>query len=169
MRVRPAKTQISLGIRPVWSESSLSAWRNLVSLTTHWAPSKDLDQPGHPLGFVMSRLIFSSRTATITDRFAVVVDTTHSSIHQISLDQAGVLNGINTASQTSITSVLYNYLTHKIILGSQDSEQVWQVNIDGTNETMLSDICKFQQIFTVKLLNIRTTKQILVIFQYVLP
>ena len=27
--VRPAKTQISLGIRPVWSESSLSAWRTL--------------------------------------------------------------------------------------------------------------------------------------------
>ena len=27
--VRPAKTQISLDIRPVWSESSLSAWRKL--------------------------------------------------------------------------------------------------------------------------------------------
>ena len=27
--VRPAKTQISLGIRPVWSESSLSAWWKL--------------------------------------------------------------------------------------------------------------------------------------------
>ena len=26
--VRPAKTQISLGIRPVWSEYSLSAWRS---------------------------------------------------------------------------------------------------------------------------------------------
>ena len=32
MAVRPAKTQISLDIRQVWSESSLSAWRNLVSL-----------------------------------------------------------------------------------------------------------------------------------------
>ena len=37
MSVRPAKTQISLGIRPVWSESSLSAWRNLGSLATKWA------------------------------------------------------------------------------------------------------------------------------------
>ena len=27
--VRPAKTQISLGIRPVWSELELSAWRKL--------------------------------------------------------------------------------------------------------------------------------------------
>ena len=35
MTVRPAKAQISLGIRPVWSESSLSAWRKLGSLATH--------------------------------------------------------------------------------------------------------------------------------------
>ena len=41
--VRPAKTQISLGIRPVWSESSLSAWRTLGSLATHWAQSGDSD------------------------------------------------------------------------------------------------------------------------------
>ena len=34
MSVRPAKTQISLGICPVWSESSLSAWRMLGSLAT---------------------------------------------------------------------------------------------------------------------------------------
>ena len=39
--VRPAKTQISLGIGPVWSESSLSAWRNLGSLATHWTHSED--------------------------------------------------------------------------------------------------------------------------------
>ena len=50
--VRPAKTQISLGIRPVWSESSLSAWRKLGSLTTHWARSEDSDQTGR-----MPRLI----------------------------------------------------------------------------------------------------------------
>ena len=45
--VCPAKTQISLGIRPVWSESSLSTGRNIGSLATHWAHSKDSDQPGH--------------------------------------------------------------------------------------------------------------------------
>ena len=33
--VRPAKTPISLGIRPVWSESSLSAWRKRGSLATN--------------------------------------------------------------------------------------------------------------------------------------
>ena len=74
VRVRPAKTRISLGIRPVWSESSLSAWRNLGPLAIHWAHSKDSDQPGHPqrrlwsdwahthfVGFVMSRLIYWTR------------------------------------------------------------------------------------------------------------
>ena len=39
--VRPAKTQISLCIRPVWSESSLPARRNLGSITGHWAHSED--------------------------------------------------------------------------------------------------------------------------------
>ena len=43
MSVRPAKTQISLGIRPVWSESLLSALRKLKSLATHWAHSEDSD------------------------------------------------------------------------------------------------------------------------------
>ena len=51
--VRPAKTQFSLGIPPVWSESSLSAWRNLGSLATHWAHSEDSDQTGR-----MPRLIW---------------------------------------------------------------------------------------------------------------
>ena len=57
--VRPAKTQTSLGVRPVWSESSLSAWRKLQSLATHWAHSKDSDQTGQ-----MPRLIwvFAGRT-----------------------------------------------------------------------------------------------------------
>ena len=44
MCVRPLKTRISLGIRPVWSASSLSAWRNHGSLTTQWVHSKDSDQ-----------------------------------------------------------------------------------------------------------------------------
>ena len=51
--MRPVKTQISLGIRPVWSESSLSAWRKLGSLATHWVRSEDSDQTGR-----MPRLIW---------------------------------------------------------------------------------------------------------------
>ena len=59
MTVCPAKTQVSLGIRPVWSESSLSAWRKLGSLDIHWAHSEDSDQTGR-----MPRLswVFAGRT-----------------------------------------------------------------------------------------------------------
>ena len=59
MAVRPAKTQISLDICPVWSQSSLSAWRKLGSLATHWAHIEDSVQTGQ-----MPRLIwvFAGRT-----------------------------------------------------------------------------------------------------------
>ena len=40
--VRPTKTQISLRVRAVWSESSLSTWRNFVSLAIQNAPMKIL-------------------------------------------------------------------------------------------------------------------------------
>ena len=68
--VRPAKTRISLGIHPVWSESLLSAWRKLGLLVAHWVHSEDSDQTGriprliwviagricHFVGFVMQCL-----------------------------------------------------------------------------------------------------------------
>ena len=54
--VRPAKIQISLGIRPVWSESSLSAWRKLGSLTTHSAEAKTLIRLGGCPGWSESSL-----------------------------------------------------------------------------------------------------------------
>ena len=59
--VRPAKAQISLGIRPVWSESSLSAWRKLGSLATHWVHSEDSEQTGR-----MPRLIGVFAGCTLT-------------------------------------------------------------------------------------------------------
>ena len=60
--VRPAKTQINPVIRPVWSESSLSVWRKLGSLATHWAHSEDSDHTGR-----MPRLIwfFAGRTVIL--------------------------------------------------------------------------------------------------------
>ena len=79
--VRPAKTQISLGICPVWSESSLSTWRKLGSLATNWACSEDSDLTGwmprliwvfagctcHFVGFVMRWLIlFGSAVYCLT-------------------------------------------------------------------------------------------------------
>ena len=48
-----AKTQISLGIRPVWSDSSLSAWRKLCVLSYPLNRSKNSDLTG-----LMPRLIW---------------------------------------------------------------------------------------------------------------
>ena len=62
MAVRTAKTQISQGIRPVWSESSLSAWRKLGSLPTHWAHSQDSDQTGRIPSYIWA---FAGRTLTL--------------------------------------------------------------------------------------------------------
>ena len=59
--VCPVKTKISLGIRPVWSEYSLSAWRNFGSLATQWAHYEDSDQTWR-----MPRLIWVFAVCTAT-------------------------------------------------------------------------------------------------------
>ena len=48
--------QISLGIRPVWSEYSLSTWRNIGSSATHWAQAKTLIRLGGCPGWSESSL-----------------------------------------------------------------------------------------------------------------
>ena len=69
--LRPAKTQINLGILPVWSETLLSTWGKLRSLAIIRAHSEASEQTGrmprliwvfawrkgHFVGFVMRRLI----------------------------------------------------------------------------------------------------------------
>ena len=60
--VAAAKTQISQGIRPVWSDSSLSAWRKLWSLATHWAHSEDSDQTGRRPRLIW---VFAERTVIL--------------------------------------------------------------------------------------------------------
>ena len=85
MTVRPAKTQISLGIRPVWSETSLSAWRNIGPLATHWAHSQDSDQTGRMLRLIW---VFAGRTLTLSVCHAVThihckCSNVYSTIHNI--------------------------------------------------------------------------------------
>ena len=60
--VCPVKTQISLGICPVWSGSSLSAWRDLGSLATHWAHCEDSDQTGQTPKLIW---VFAGHTVTL--------------------------------------------------------------------------------------------------------
>ena len=70
--MHPAKTQISLGIRPVWSESSLCAYWVAKHPSFLHADSEDSDSDwadaqadlslrwahSHIVGFVMLRLIY---------------------------------------------------------------------------------------------------------------
>ena len=60
--VRPAKTQISLGIHPVWSESSPSAWRKLGSWDINWVHSEDSDQTGQMPSLIW---VFDGRTVIL--------------------------------------------------------------------------------------------------------
>ena len=50
------------GHPPGWSASSLSAWRKLGSLTTHWAHSEDSDQTGRMPSLIW---VFAGRTAIL--------------------------------------------------------------------------------------------------------
>ena len=54
--VRPAKTQINLGIRPFWSESSLSTWGKLRSLAIITVQSEASAQTGGCRGWSESSL-----------------------------------------------------------------------------------------------------------------
>ena len=51
-----------LGIRPVWSVFSLSAWRKLGPLATHWAHSEDSDQTGRTPRLIW---VFAGRTVIL--------------------------------------------------------------------------------------------------------
>ena len=57
--VRPTKTQISLRIRAVWFESSLSAWKNFASFAIQNVPSEDSDQTARIRRLIW---IFAGRT-----------------------------------------------------------------------------------------------------------
>ena len=59
MSVRPAKTQISLGIRPVWSESSLCAQCVAKDPMLLYANSEDSDQTGRIAGHTAILLVLS--------------------------------------------------------------------------------------------------------------
>ena len=71
MSVHPAKTQISLGICPAWSESSLSAWVFSYPLSAQrrlWSDRVDAQADlslrwvhSHFVGFVRRRLIFGAQ------------------------------------------------------------------------------------------------------------
>ena len=63
--VRPAKTQN----RPVWSESSLSTWKKLGSIATHWVLREDSDQTGRMPRLLSCAITSCSDTCTVVTVF----------------------------------------------------------------------------------------------------
>ena len=109
MSVRPAKTQISLDIRPIWSASSLSAWRKLGSLATHWANSEDYDQTGR-----MPRMIWVFAGPTLI----LLVLACRGSFLNISLWQC--VRRFRIWTRETVTPHLPNRHSHSYQLGESD-------------------------------------------------
>ena len=108
--VHPVKTQISLDIRPVWPESSLSAWRKFGSLATHWAYSKDSGQTGQ-----MPRLKWAFSGCTVILLVLTWGDSDCSSLSLFTMQ-----NFINMTMNLHITlfhpKYLYNLVSNTILL-----------------------------------------------------
>ena len=85
-------------------------------------------------------------SAFVTDKSILVTDAFHEKIYQIPLEQPNVIHGINAPIQGDLTGVLYNWLTERLIFGSDDTSEIWSVKLDGSNATMLSDISKYRNL-----------------------
>ena len=111
--VRPAKTQISLGIRPVWSESSLCAQWVAKDPSVLHADSEDSDQTGrmpmliwifagrtcHFVGFVTRRLLSVYYTC-INGSLILPKRTFRSSYNRTSVTP--VVEQMNTVASSSV-------------------------------------------------------------------
>ena len=127
--MRVAKTQISLGIRLVRSESSLSAWIKLGCWATHWAHSEDSGQAGriprliwvsdgrtcHFVCFVELRLIYSSNGHFLSFKwscFALTLTTTVFRSTTLSFWHVFPWSSINVMSKAWFRSKL-SYCVHR--------------------------------------------------------
>ena len=129
--VCPAKTQISLGIRPVWSGSSLSAWRKLGPLASPWAPSEDSDQTGW-----MPRLIwvFTGRISTLlvlsrVGSFDICYQLTL--VHVLKKVNSKVLLVINIVAGTLWASNIF-HLRAIFSISSNIVHLVWELDIESS-------------------------------------
>ena len=108
--MRPAKTQISLRIRPVWSESSLSAWRSTEPLAYHWVHRKDSDQTGRmprPIWVFLNNLLKKKYSNCVNIGFWTIVSS-----------KIGVCESIITYEQkASIPLIAMMYILHRQLNG----------------------------------------------------
>ena len=116
--VRLSKTRISLGNRPVWSESLLSTQRNLGSLASHWMHSEDSDQTGR-----MPRLIWVF--AECTDHFVGFVMLWFSYVYRDNLDQPAHLRSLVRVISVHLRNFGSLTTYWAPINGSNQTAQIW--------------------------------------------
>ena len=107
MSVRQAKTQISLGIRPVWSKSSMCAQSKTKDPKFLHADSEDSDQTGRMprliwvfAGRTLILLVLSCRDSNVDGSFRMSI--TFSSI--VSLASSGGVMAVNTKTGWKATT-----------------------------------------------------------------
>ena len=101
----PSETQISMGIRPAWSESLLSAWRNLGSLASYWAHSEDTDS-----------------TAWMSMLIGVFFGRTHHFIGFAALQLIGFLGNQGQVTLIEILILLFLFLQFLLVFNMVISE-----------------------------------------------
>ena len=116
--MRPAKTQISLGIRPVWSESSLCAPWVAKELSFLHANSEDSDQTGR-----MPRMIwvFAGRTVIL------LVLSCRVWIVSLGTNDYSEYHGSRTWKSAS-PRFLWNFFLIRTTYSSNVIDYVWKVN-----------------------------------------
>ena len=113
--VHPAKCRISLGICPVWSEFSLSTWRNLGTLATHWLQSEDADQTGQ------MRRMYCGCKYTLSWDFGHSLDYVFQRTRTSMLNQCIAVNSVPTVA--SIIEPSHGKTNKMIRAPSEDSDQ----------------------------------------------
>ena len=101
--VHPVKTQISLSIRPVWSESALSTWRKLWSLATHWAQRRLWLDWANAQADLSLRCAHSHFVGFVMKRLKLLVTVTCGNHDKASLTNESIIQIMEAISSTSFT------------------------------------------------------------------
>ena len=161
MNMRPSKTQISLGIRPVWSESSLCAQWVTKGLSFLHADSKDPDQTGqadqslrwahsHFVGFVMRRLTsFDSMYFSFQYKLARAQQNQHKSAVSITWYPVTVLMfwchtfRLERGVSKKFVHWCYNFLTTKDIEMISSDLLIWCIPSSSELFLCITNLCTF--------------------------
>ena len=82
-------------------------------------------------------------SAPVQNNFILLSDWTHNRMYQID-NAAQTVHAVATPLTEQATTLVYNPNTQKIIWSSNQREEVIEVNLDGTGETVLGKIGTFE-------------------------